>query len=265
MDELFKIIIGVFAAVILYGVFWEGLKKEKKKNPEYEPEDPRAPNPTGEEFDRKIEEVYGEDTLDNLFWRTWRYFDSHNSDKTVSLGVRDYQFDLICLRDGIIPEMYLEKRTFIETLAESGFERVDYVSKPMQFAVRGDIVDVFAKEGDMPYSIVFVDILEGSMVRSIEQFDIKNQRPACDLTRANLPIGKAILVTYWNVAGEDKHLELLALSELASDTSYDSKYSFIGKNAQKECQEYIMNVFGIKGEEKAYYTIPVTDSERESF
>lgn len=263
MDELFKIIIGVFAAVILYGVFWEGLKKEKKKEPEYEPEDPNAPDPTGEEFDRKIEEVYGEDTLDNLFRRTWKYFDSHNSDKTVSLGVRNYQFNLICLNEGITPEMYLEKDAFIQTLAESGFERVDYVSKPMQFAVRDDIVDIFVKDGDMPYSIEFEEILEGFMVRSIEQFDIKGQKPVREITRASLPIGKAILVDYWNVVGEDKHLELLALSEYKA--IYDNKYSFIGKNAQKECQEYIMNVFGIKGEEKAYYTIPVTDSERESF
>lgn len=265
MTDLIKIIIGFFAAVILFGVLWEGFKKEKKKKPEYEPEDPKAPDPTGEEFDRKIEEVYGEDTLDNLFWRTWKYFDSHNSDKTVSLGVRDYQFDLICLRDGIIPEMYLEKRTFIETLAESGFERVDYVSKPMQFAVRGDIVDVFAKEGDMPYSIEILEDGGESIVRSIEQFDIKSQKPTCDITRANLPIDKAILVDYWNVVGEDRHLEGLVLFDLAYDTPYDSKYSFIGKKAQKECQEYIMNVFRLKGEEKGYFTIPVTDSEKESF
>ena len=264
MTDLIKIIIGFFAAVILFGVLWEGFKKEKKKKPEYEPEDPNAPEPTGEEFDRKIEEVYGEDTLDSIFKRTWKYFDSHNSDKTVSLGARDYQFDLFNIHKGsmdVETDMFLDMEALKETLAESGFERVDYVSKPMQFAIRGGIVDVFVKKGDLPYRIDFF----GNKVESIVQFDIESQKPVCGTTKANIPISKAIYIDYWNVVGEDKHLEELVLFNYTYEKDLYNQYIFIGNNAQKECQEYIMKVFGLKGEEKAYYTIPVTDSEKESF
>ncbi len=60
----------------------------------------------------------------------------------------------------------LEKEIF-----ELGFERVDYVYEPGQFAVRGSIVDVYSFSSDMPYRIDFF----GDEVDSIRPFDVQSQ------------------------------------------------------------------------------------------
>ncbi len=60
----------------------------------------------------------------------------------------------------------LEKDIF-----ELGFERVDYVYEPGQFAVRGSIVDVYSFSSDMPYRIDFF----GDEVDSIRTFDVQSQ------------------------------------------------------------------------------------------
>ena len=60
----------------------------------------------------------------------------------------------------------LEKDIF-----ELGFERVDYVYEPGQFAVRGSIVDVYSFSSDMPYRIDFF----GDEVDSIRSFDVQSQ------------------------------------------------------------------------------------------
>ena len=60
----------------------------------------------------------------------------------------------------------LEKHIF-----ELGFQRVDYVYEPGQFAVRGSIVDVYSFSSDMPYRIDFF----GDEVDSIRSFDVQSQ------------------------------------------------------------------------------------------
>ncbi len=62
--------------------------------------------------------------------------------------------------------------TFLaEVLVEYGFERVDFVSAPGQFAVRGSIVDVFSFASDEPFRIDFF----GDEVDSIRVFDLESQ------------------------------------------------------------------------------------------
>lgn len=58
-----------------------------------------------------------------------------------------------------------------EVLQEYGFERVDYVYEPGQFAIRGGIVDVFSFSNDMPFRIE----LFGDDVDSIREFDPASQ------------------------------------------------------------------------------------------
>ncbi len=58
-----------------------------------------------------------------------------------------------------------------ETLFEFGFERVDYVSKPGEFSVRGGIVDVYSFAHNQPFRMEFY----GNEVDSIRTFDIANQ------------------------------------------------------------------------------------------
>ena len=77
------------------------------------------------------------------------------SENTLAVKVGD-EFDI----------SQLEKDIF-----ELGFERVDYVYEPGQFAVRGSIVDVYSFSSDMPYRIDFF----GDEVDSIRSFDVQSQ------------------------------------------------------------------------------------------
>jgi len=58
-----------------------------------------------------------------------------------------------------------------ELLFELQFERVDFVSEPGEFAVRGGIIDVFSFANDEPYRISFF----GDEVESIRTFDVETQ------------------------------------------------------------------------------------------
>jgi len=58
-----------------------------------------------------------------------------------------------------------------ELLFEYHFEKVDFVSEPGQFAVRGGIIDVFSYSNDEPYRIEFF----GDEVDSIRTFDVETQ------------------------------------------------------------------------------------------
>ncbi len=58
-----------------------------------------------------------------------------------------------------------------EVLFEYEFKRVDFITEPGEFSVRGGIVDVFSFSNDQPYRIEFF----GNEVDSIRSFDIETQ------------------------------------------------------------------------------------------
>lgn len=59
-----------------------------------------------------------------------------------------------------------------ELLYSSGFTKVDFVSRPGEYAVRGGIVDLFSYHNEYPYRVDFF----GDEVESIHTFDINTQR-----------------------------------------------------------------------------------------
>ena len=59
----------------------------------------------------------------------------------------------------------------IDSLFESGFERVDFVGEPGQFAIRGAIVDIFSYSYNDPFRISFF----GDEIDSINIFDCNTQ------------------------------------------------------------------------------------------
>lgn len=73
--------------------------------------------------------------------------------------------------------------TLVEFLSDMGFERVDFVYEPGQYAVRGGIVDIFSYSHDDPYRLDFW----GDEVDSIRCFELetqlsKDERPEqCDI------------------------------------------------------------------------------------
>lgn len=69
-----------------------------------------------------------------------------------------------------------------ELFHEFGFEKVDYVYEPGQYAVRGGILDVFSFSFDHPYRIE----LFGDEVDSIRKFDPVTQLSVAKMTRATI-------------------------------------------------------------------------------
>ena len=65
-----------------------------------------------------------------------------------------------------------------EVLYEYGFERVDYVYEPGQYAVRGSILDVYSYSNEYPYRIDFF----GDEVESIRTFEVESQLSKQKLT-----------------------------------------------------------------------------------
>ena len=58
-----------------------------------------------------------------------------------------------------------------ETLFEYGFDRVNFVTQPGEFSVRGGIIDVFSFSHQHPYRIEFF----GDEVESLRSFDVNTQ------------------------------------------------------------------------------------------
>lgn len=58
-----------------------------------------------------------------------------------------------------------------EVLFEYEFKRVDFITEPGEFSVRGGIIDVFSFSNDNPYRIEFF----GNEVESIRSFDVETQ------------------------------------------------------------------------------------------
>ena len=59
----------------------------------------------------------------------------------------------------------------IKTLVGKGFEKVDFVSAPGQYAIRGSIVDIFSYSENFPYRISFW----GDEIEQIHSFDCNTQ------------------------------------------------------------------------------------------
>ena len=61
--------------------------------------------------------------------------------------------------------------TIIETLFANGFQRVDFVGEPGQFAVRGALIDIFSYSFNNPFRVSFF----GDEIESINIFDCNTQ------------------------------------------------------------------------------------------
>ena len=65
---------------------------------------------------------------------------------------------------------------FQDSLYGMGFSRVDFVSRPGEYAVRGGIIDLFSYSNDKPYRLDFF----GDEIDSIRMFDVNTQHTAGD-------------------------------------------------------------------------------------
>jgi transcription-repair coupling factor (superfamily II helicase) len=83
---------------------------------------------------------------------------SHRTLKRIGLTLK---------KDSVVALSELNERLF-----EMGFERVDFVTEPGEFAVRGGIIDVFSFAYQHPYRIEFFD----DTVERLSSFHVEDQR-----------------------------------------------------------------------------------------
>ena len=69
-----------------------------------------------------------------------------------------------------------------ERLSALGFERVDFVFQPGQYAIRGGILDIYSYSHDTPYRLDFF----GDEIESIREFDIEDQLSKSRLDSAEI-------------------------------------------------------------------------------
>ena len=70
-------------------------------------------------------------------------------------------------KESVVALSHLNERLF-----KMGFERVDFVTEPGEFAVRGGIIDVFSFAYQHPYRIEFFD----DTIERLSSFQVENQR-----------------------------------------------------------------------------------------
>ncbi len=73
-------------------------------------------------------------------------------------------------------------RKLTEQLSEMGFERVDFVYEPGQFAVRGGIFDIFSFTSEQPFRLDFF----GDEIDTIRTFDIETQLSEKKIKEVNI-------------------------------------------------------------------------------
>jgi len=91
-----------------------------------------------------------------------------------------------------------------EILVSQGFEKVDFVSAPGQFSIRGSIIDVFSFSYNFPFRISFF----GDEVERIHVFDCNTQLSKEELEEIEI---------YPDLAGEDDENNLIDISGLFPD------------------------------------------------
>ena len=116
-----------------------------------------------------------------------------------------------------------------EMLFEYQFERVDFVSQPGEFAVRGGIIDVFSFANQHPYRIEFF----GDEVDSLRSFDIATQLSITSLNKVKILPNTS---KGFKRASRKSLIELLATSGVLVTQNLDSlakKLDVLFDEAQK--------------------------------
>ena len=93
-------------------------------------------------------------------------------------GTGDIKESVLTLSVG----MEISHERIISVLASKGFEKVDFVSVPGQFAIRGSLVDIFSYSNNEPYRISFW----GDEIESIHAFNTDTQLSVSKVDEADI-------------------------------------------------------------------------------
>jgi transcription-repair coupling factor (superfamily II helicase) len=122
-----------------------------------------------------------------------------------------------------------------ELLYEYGFERVEFVFEPGQYAIRGSIIDIFSFSNEDPYRIDFF----GDVVDSIRSFDIEDQISKVPYSKISIipniqdGISEEKKVSFFEFLNNDTYLISRDFDHLSSQIG---ELSFSANEAQKEAE-----------------------------
>ena len=132
----------------------------------------------------------------------------------------------------------------ISSLFDNGFERVDFVAEPGQFAVRGAIVDIFSYSYNDPFRFSFF----GDEIDSISIFDCNTQLSKEKITTAEI---------YPDIVASENGCELVNITEiLPEDTLIWLDSSDMYRN-----KEFFS---GLSGFRRIYMELPLSCQNEES-
>ena len=100
----------------------------------------------------------------------------------------------------------ISHETIVESLFASGFERVDFVAEPGQFAIRGAIVDIFSYSYNDPFRVSFF----GDEVDSINIFDCNTQ-----LSKEKVSVAEI----YPDIVAQEDDTRLVSVLDLLPDNA----------------------------------------------
>ena len=100
----------------------------------------------------------------------------------------------------------ISHESIVESLFASGFERVDFVAEPGQFAIRGAIVDIFSYSYNDPFRVSFF----GDEVESINIFD-------CNTQLSKEKVGVAEI--YPDIVAQEGEASLVSVMDLLPDSA----------------------------------------------
>ena len=88
----------------------------------------------------------------------------------------------------------IQQSELCRQLSDLGFEHVDFVFQPGQYAVRGSIVDIYSYSHDIPFRLDFF----GDEIDSIREFDIEDQLSKSRIEEATIACTKGQAEAYSN-------------------------------------------------------------------
>lgn len=137
----------------------------------------------------------------------------------------------------------ISHETLMEVLHGYGFEKVDFVSEPGQFALRGGIVDIFSYSFNNPFRISFF----GDEIDGINIFDCNTQ-----LSREKADV----VEIYPDIVSGTEEEEMVSLSELLPD---DCTVWLDSSDMYRD-----MEFYGMYGRfRKVFFEVPLGSSDAE--
>ncbi|SDC55457.1 transcription-repair coupling factor [Pelagirhabdus alkalitolerans] len=113
----------------------------------------------------------------------------------------------------------IDLNDYIETLVTMGYERVDMVSNPSEFSVRGGIIDLYPITEEQPIRIELFD----DEVDSVRTFNIDTQRSIQKLETVNIQPVSEVLITKEDRLRAAHRLEGALSESLSSMTDKERK------------------------------------------